>query len=389
MTADWYGNRRGERYIYRRVKWDWDAGTLTAGPRHFHEIGEYGNVTRGSVSLSAFTDIRASCQFDYDGGELPDTTDLVRIYYRFEDDAGESAEACIGTFFVEYGDTTYTDADGELMPMGTVNGSSVLSLLANRKLGAPYTVAAGTDNIAEADAIVKGLGLYTNDPVSEGQVTQSAHTFEAEDSYLTVVNWLLTNNATRYASAYPDAKGRVMMVPYKAPETRTPVATFRADGRSIMLPELAQENDWQSTPNVARLWYEGDDECLYAVARCLSGSRASLASRGGREVTMTEAVTELAGETQAERIEALEAMAAQRLIDQSTEIEKATITHAFIDGVQPNDAVTIEYGGRAWAGNVTNMDISLEISTPCSTQLRRFIPNSLNIEPEGGALWTA
>jgi hypothetical protein len=35
------------------------------------------------------------------------------------------------------------------------------------------------------------------------------------------------------------------------------------------------------------------------------------------------------------------------------------------------------------------MEISLEASTPCNTKLRRFVDNALEIETEGGALWTA
>lgn len=379
--TDWYGNRQDEEYTYRRVRWD------PGNADHFTEGTDYGNVTRGSVSLAAFTDMKASCSFEFLGGDIPDTTDLVRIYYRFKDDGGEAAQVPLGTFFVEYGGTTYTSANGGLIARGTVNGSSVLSVLMAKRLGAPYTVAEGTDCVAEADRLIKGLGLLTSNPESPGTLTTGEHTFEADDSYLTLVNWLL--QSANYSAVYPDPMGRVMIVPYVEPSKREPRVTFRDDSSSIMLPDLVQENDWQQTPNVCRLWYESDEECLYAVASCVSGSKASLQSRGGREVTMSEGVSELQGETQADRIAALEALAVQRLTDNSTEIEKATIVHALLDGLQPNDAVSIEYSGSNWAGNVVNMDITLEVSTPCTTKVRRFVPNSLEIESEGGALWQA
>ena len=379
--TDWYGNRQGEEYIYRRVKWN------PGNADHLTEGTDYGNVTRGSVSLGAFTDMKASCSFEFLGGDIPDTTDLVRIYYTFTDDEGQTAQEPVGTFFAEYGGTTYTSANGGLIASGTINGSSVLSVLMARKLGAPYTVASGTDCVEEADELVKGLGLQTNNPTSPGTLTASEHTFEAGDSYLTLVNWLL--QSANYSAVYPDPMGRVMIAPYVEPAKKPVKVTFRDDENSIMLPDLVQENDWMQTPNVARLWYESDDECLYAVARCLSGSKASLQSRGWREVTMTESVSELQGDTQAERIEALKAMAVQRLTDNSTEIEKATITHAFLDNLQPNDAVAIEYSGSTWSGNITNMDITLEVSTPCTTKVRRFVPASLDIRSEGGVLWQA
>ena len=76
-----------------------------------------------------------------------------------------------------------------------------------------------------------------------------------------------------------------------------------------------------------------------------------------------------------------------QLVDQSAEIEKVTLTHAYIDGMQPNDAIEIEYSVMAWRGNVTNMSVNLAPSTPCTTQLRRFVPNSLTITTDGGVLW--
>lgn len=380
--TDWYGNRRKERYTFRRVLWDWDNSTQTAGSGHLQEGADYGNVTRGTVSLAAFTDAKASCTFDFIGGDPPDTTDLVRIYYSFEDDHGEQAEIMLGTFFVEYGETIYEAANGALIAKGTVEGTSVLAALLDKKLGAPYTISAGEDAVQTADAIVKSLGLATNDPQGS-YTTAAAHTFEPEDSYMTVVNWLLT--AANYRAAYPDASGKVIIE--QASDNRGLAATFRDDAQSIMLAEVTQENDWQATPNVARLNYQTDDESLYAAAYNRSGSKASLDARGGREITFTETVTELEGDTQQERIDALKAIARQRLLDQSTEIEKATLTHALIDNMRPNDAVAIEYSGKSWSGSVVNMDISLEASTPCVTKLRRFISSNLVIDTEGGAVW--
>ena len=140
---------------------------------------------------------------------------------------------------------------------------------------------------------------------------------------------------------------------------------------------------------MARLNYQSDEESLFAVAYNRSGNRASLDARGGRELSFTETVTELEGATQADRVDALKAMAKQRLLDQSTEIEKATLTHALIEGMSPGVAVAINYSGKAWSGTIVNMDITLEASTPCTTKLRRFVGSTLKIDTEGGAVWTA
>lgn len=376
--TDWYGNRADERYSYRRVKWS------PGSPGHFGEMESYGNITSGSVELGAFTDTKSSCSFEFEGGTPPDTTDLVRIYYSFTDDKGETAETPIGTFFVTYGDVMYVRDGDELNASGSAEGSSVLSALIERKLGAPYTVDAGTDCVNAAKTLVEGFGLPTNNPDSPGILTTSAHTFEPDDSWLTVVNWLLTS--ANYQACYPDPYGNVMMVPYVDPTGRAVIQTFRDDSRSIMRPEVSTANDWMETPNVARLYYSTDEECIAASASMVSGARASLNGRGGREVTLVESVDELEGSTQADRLANLKAMARQRLIDQSAEIEKVTLTHAYVV-IQPNDAVSIEYSDMTWKGNVTNMQIELSPSTQCQTQLRRFVSNSLMIETDGGILW--
>lgn len=374
----YYGNRANERYTYRRVKWS------PSETGHFGELESYGNITSGSVELGAFTDTKATCSFSFEGGTPPDTTDLVRIYYSFDDDDANRYETPIGTFFVTYGDVNYT-RDGEtLKASGSADGSSVLSMLIDRKLGAPYTIDSGTDCVNAAVTLVEGFGLPTNRPASPGTLTTSAHTFEPDDSWLTVVNWLLTS--ANYQACYPDPYGNVMMVPYVPPESRAVTQTFRDDAHSIMRPEVTMANDWRDTPNVARLYYSTDDECIAASASMVRGARASLAGRGGREVTLVESVDELEGATQADRLANLKAMAQQRLIDQSAEIEKVTLTHAYVV-IQPNDAIAIEYSDMTWKGNVTNMQIDLSPSTQCQTQLRRFVSNSVEITTDGGILW--
>ena len=83
----------------------------------------------------------------------------------------------------------------------------------------------------------------------------------------------------------------------------------------------------------------------------------------------------------------MKAYARQRLVDQSAEIEKVTLTHAYLDGITPNDAIAIEYSDMTWRGNVTNMHVTLSPSTQCKTSLRRFVSNSLTITTTGGAVW--
>lgn len=375
--TDWHGNRSNESYTYKRVAW------LPNTSSHLQEFETYGNITQGSVELSAFTDTKASCQFDFEGGNPPDTTDLVRIYYSFVDDSGNEESVPLGTFFVNYGSVTYYRDGDTLIERGSVNGASTLTVLLDRKLTAPLTIPAGTDCIWYANTFVKSSYLKTNEPVSNGILTKSAHTFEPGDSYLTVLNWLLST--ANYQAAYPDPYGTIVIAQYVAPEARPVTATFADDSHSIMLPEVEMANDWYETPNYVGLMYQAEDECLTAVAILESGSPASSASRR-RYVDMYEQVDEISGATQANRIANLEALAKQRLIDNASEIEKVTFTHAYVQ-ITPNDAVQIDYSGMSWKGNITDMSIDLQPSTQCTTKLRRFVPNTFIVRTAGEAIW--
>jgi hypothetical protein len=281
------GNRANETYTYRRVDWDtWQEGA------------DLGNVTSGSVELSALSDLKATCSFSFIGGEAPEQDGLVRIIYSFNDDNGEYGEYVIGTFIVCYSSTTNiadygSGRDGSMYVSGTANGYSVLKVLKDRVVGMPLTVKAGSNPVDVARSYIKDLFGLRVDYAPSTYTLVSDHTFEPDDSYLTIVNWLLSTAG--YASVSPSKDGVCMMFPDVEPTKGGTMFTFTNDDQSIMYPEVVEENDWQDTPNVARLYYETDEMALWASASNVSGSKASLDSRGGRELTIYENVSELEG----------------------------------------------------------------------------------------------
>lgn len=371
--TDLYGNRADETYTYRRVSWP-----------DFVEGSDLGNVTSGSVELSAFSELKATCSFKFEGGEKPDTNDLIRIYYSFVDDSGEHTEFCIGTFFVGFSKTTYSLDGDSLMASGDVDGWSVLKVLQDIQMGCDYTVPAGTNPVAKAIELIQGVGLPVNSASESSYIMASDHTFEPTDSLLTVVNWLCTT--ADFQAPYPDAYGTVQLNRYIEPSERTTVAEFSDGDRSIMYPELVVENDWQEIPNTYKLYYSTDDLAIHAEARNITGSRASLDARGGRELSEVDSVSELAGSGSAEKLENLKSMAATKLLNNSQEIERVELSHPYIP-LTANDAVSVKYADMVWSGNVQNMKISLEPATKCDTVLRRFVPSSITVETTGAIDW--
>lgn len=372
---DLFGNRANETYTYRRISWP-----------SFKESADLGNVISGSMELSAFSDLKATCQFKFKGGQEPGTDDLIRIYYSFDDDRGEHAEFCLGTFFIGYAKTD-NQADGSgLMASGTVNGWSVLKVLQDVKVGYALTVPASTYAIAKAVQLMQERGLPVNVTGESSYRLASDHTFEPDDTLLTVVNWLCTTAG--YQAPFPDAFGTVQVSAYVEPSERAVVATFKDDSRSIMYPVVTIENDWQSIPNVYKLYYATDEIAIHAEARNLSGSKASLDARGGRELSYMDTVTELSGANSSAMLANLKSMARDKLIDNSQEIERVQLSHPYIPLVA-NDAVAVEYSDATWSGNVQNMRVTLSPSTKCTTTLRRFVPSSINVTTSGAIDWGA
>ena len=373
------GNRANETYTYRRVQWG-----------SFQEGEDLGNVTGGSVELAALSQLKATCQFSFMGAE-PDPNDLVRIYYAFDDDAGEHGEFCIGTFLIGFASVTNTaDYVGDqckgLVATGTADGWSVLKVLQDVSCGYPLTIPQGTNAIAEAIRIIQSAGLPVQTGAESNYTLSTDHTFEPTDTLLTVVDWLCTTAG--YQAPFPDAFGNVQFAAYISPNERNVVARFANDDESIMYPEVQVENDWQSIPNVYKLSYSTEELALHAEARNVSGSKASLQSRGGRELSATETVTELAGGSADEKGANLQALAEQRLLDNSQEIERVQLSHPYIPLVA-NDAVAIDYAGRSWAGNVQNMRVDLSPSTKCDTTIRRFISNNIKVQSSYMIDWEA
>ena len=365
---DLFGNRANETYSYRRVSWP-----------DFVEGADLGNVTAGSVELSAFSDLKATCSFSFEGGQEPSTNDLVRIYYSFVDDYGERAEFCIGTFFIGYADTEYRLDGDNLIASGKVNGWSTLKALQDIKIGYAYTVSAGTYAIAKAIELIQNAGLPVNASTESSYQLSSDHTFDPKDSLLTVVNWLCTT--ADYQAVYPDAFGTIQVTQYIEPSERTVVATFADDEQSIMYPDVSIENDWQEIPNVYTLYYSKDNIAIHATAKNVSGSKASLDVRGGRELVEVDSITELDGANASAMCANLETKAATKLLNNSQEIERVELSHPYIPLVA-NDAVQVQYANKSWSGNVQNIKIDLSPSTKCDTTLRRFVPASITVETE-------
>lgn len=367
--ADYKGNRHNETFIYKRVSW----GTWAE-----HEA--YPFITSGSLELAADSDLKVTGSFEFEGNELPDTSDMMRVYYEFDDDSGEHVKNALATLFVSFADVEHVDTLTGIKSKGSLDGSSVLKVLEHKIYGAPFTITANTNAIYKAVTLIKECGLnveYTPDVT----ILSADHTFDSGSTYLEIINWLC--ETAGYTPAYPDPYGTVQLQPFTDTLNNTPDAIFTNDDESIMYPELNVNNDWSDTPNVVRLLYNTDKACISAEARNESGSRASLEARGGREQTYYEETSELPDD--ANRLTSLVDLAETKLRQLSCDVEYVTISHAYIP-LSPYQSIQVNYSNMTWTGTLDTLDITLEPATKTQSKIKRELYDNIVVTKSGEVL---
>lgn len=386
------GNRHNERYTFYRVAWEnWQE----------HETYDY--ILSGSIEGSVDAELKITGSFEFEGYETPNVNDLIRLYYSFTDDYDEMFREPVATLVVDYAELNLVNTLGGVKSSGTLNGTSVLSILQNAKTGKPYTVKKNANAVYQAEIIAREFGLQVNAEPSSFSLTTD-HTFEGGVSYLEIINWLLTSAS--YSEVFPDAMGVLQMFSLSTIQNRKtrqvsdrgllpsnvlyPKDTlyprdmiiilfgyeFENNDKSIMFPEIDEANDWQNTPNVVRLLYNLDDACIAAYAKNVSGSRASLDVRGEREITYFEEVSDLG---EGSKVQILNNLAIEVLKELSADIEYVTFRHAYVP-ITIFDPIRIKYSNYEWEGNVDNISIDLSPSTETQTRIKRVLSQDIIIE---------
>lgn len=355
---DFNKNRYDEEFIYRRLSWNSWIENLT-----------YNYITGGSIEFSNDASLKVTGKFSFTGYELPNEEDLVRVYYRFKDESGESQEMALATLFTSYSSVTYNDTLNGLQATGSLNAESVLSVLNNEKIGYPLTIKKATLAISKVREIIEERNLKVNVVMSPFVLT-SDYTFKESDTILTVVNTLLS--MADYKDAYPDAYGVIQIEPRNY---NYDSITFKNDKNSIMYPEIENENQLSSTPNVVKLFMNTDSASILAVAKNLSGSKASLEARGNREVTYVESVSNVGSGNYSSL---LKKKAEEVLKEKSSTVEYVKFQHAWVP-MKLNDVININYGDFIWAGNLDNYSIELSPAVKTTSKVKRVLTEDVVI----------
>lgn len=360
------GNRHEEKYIFRRVKWP-----------TFEEMEDYPYITDGGLEFSADAEMKITGTFDFEGYELPNVDDLMRVFYQFTDDNGDVGAYCIGTFFVGYSDLDYFDTPKGLKAKGTLEANSTLQVLKTALIGEPYVVNKGQNYIYEAQKIIKMFNLPVDYTPDWHNLTLD-HVFEEGTSYLEIVNWL--TEQAGYVDAYPNEYGVIQLHTLNEINNALTPITMTNDSKSIIYPTIKKQNDFATTANVVRYIYDTETTTVVATAKNLRGSRNSIASLGGREITEFEAISDMPAGINV--LQGLKDRAKDKVVELSADVEYVNYEHAYIP-MQLYQSITLNYSDQSWSGIIDNYTIDLQAGTRVQSKLKRVLAENVDLEVTG------
>lgn len=366
---DFYGNRHDETYIFRRVTW-----------KGWEEHEPYPYITGGSIEFAEDASLKVSGSFDFDGLEMPKTEDLLRVYYRFTDDSGETGTFPIATFFINFSDLKHVQTTKGLKSQGSLDANSVLRVLDDAEVGQPYIIPAGTRYITRAVELIQSFGLNV-DYAPSSAASRYDQVFDPGTTYLEIVNWLVTQAG--YTEIFPDAYGTVVVKTIDAIMADIPELILKTDKKSIIYPEIERQNDYLNTPNVVRYMHDTETSCIVATAKNMTGSKSSLDARGGREQTEFEEIGDMPRETGL--LKTLMKMAEKRVRELATDIEYVEYAHAFVP-MQLYQTMTLEFADLSWTGIIDNYTIDLSPGTKIQTKLKRETPQEIIVDVSGAVV---
>ena len=362
---NWHGNRLNERFIYREV----DFSDLSEG-------ADIEDVAGGGLDFGAFTDLKASGTLSF-FGRRPDDSKLVRVYYTFTDDDGETLDPyCLGTFFVEPRDIANAYTIDGIIEQGSVDLKSVLCALNGDILGMPQTVSEGTNAITAAISECTAHGLKTEAQESSYTLPKDK-LFDASDTYSKKVNELLS--AAGFRAAMPSAQGSVLF--QDATLGTSPVFTFEAGEYSITEPKVTETSNWTDGFNCWKAYYADEDVSLYAEAVITDGTSNSY-NRIHRLKTDSLQVDSLSGADASTMLANLMLAVQTKAQDNTGSYEYVKFSHPWIP-MELYDCAAVDFGERKWIGNLANRHIDLSVGADTSDELRRPVQGDATIHVKG------
>jgi hypothetical protein len=168
--------------------------------------------------------------------------------------------------------------------------------------------------------------------------------------------------------------GAIIIAPYVAPSTKSPIYTFYKGANSLLIPELDEDMDLSSVPNKLKLMLSNGEESLVSVA--VNDNPLSPVSTVSRRRTKTafETLSDIAGTTREERQANLDARSIEMLASKSSVVQSVDFSHGYLP-IPCDEVIRLDCGEMGITDNfaITARVMDLSASGLIKASVRRFI----------------
>lgn len=229
-------------------------------------------------------------------------------------------------------------------------------------------LAAGTNYLDAVETLLLTAGISLVSRTPTAAVLAADRTFDAGTSLILIVNQLLAE--INYNELWFDSDGYARLEPF-APATADQIdfVLDANDVHSLLLPELAEELDIFSAPNVFVCVVSSPERDEALVATAENNNPGSLLSipRRGRRIQSFVKVDEIAGQTELDAF-------AQRLCWESMAFgETVTISTGILPGWGVDDVIALQYGDYSGIFQSTAWEMDLAAGGTMTHTLKRVV----------------
>ena len=331
--------------------------------RFDNPLGDLSTVLSCRISGSIFNTIKTGGLLELvETGEINYYSNRVRPVYRLYTSQGW-VEWPLGVFLLA-------------SPSRLTDGKSVqrriemydkLLVLAQDKIEASYTIAAGTRATVAARTIIQEAGETRINITPSDEELQSANSWPPGTTRLQIVNDLLSS--INYFSLYADGNGNYRGEPYVPPGQRAPVWEFADNQEGLYLPGVGVDADYFNVPNKVILTVSNPDDALLVsiVTNEDTTSPFSYQSRG-------RWITDYRQEEDATSQAVLDAKAARILAESMQVTEAVSYDHAWLP-IGLNDAVKFTNRRLELSASysVISQDYALKAGELIKAKIRRVV----------------
>lgn len=250
-------------------------------------------VESGSVSLSAYADIKRTAKFTIkEDTSINYLSDRIQPFARLEMPDGGYAEWSQGIFLLS--SPQRKERNGEIYR--EIEAYDGLQVLLDDKFEDRYSIGVATNYVTAIKTILTGAGITKANIAPSTKTLPSAREFEPGTSKLTAINALLSS--LNYVPMYVDENGFYTSMGYVSPSLRSVEYTYAVGEQSVIHNGLTDSIDLFSVPNKFVIYTSNADTASLRSVYTNDSATSPLSTVSrGRTITDFRQIEDIADQT--------------------------------------------------------------------------------------------